>query len=233
LFFVKQDVFDSQDCTALIGRLDETAQTVRDLARRLAEDQAQSNGAVARDLNDAVLQKLHSIRQDLLLRSDSAALMRSFDDVIQTLRWTIKGQRPPLLDHGLPLALEGLVEEMRRQAGPAQTISWRSGVSGTLRISDEQATALYRIAQEALSNALRHADAGEIRVTLNAGTGSGIRLCIADDGTGIPASVWKTWDREHHYGLAGMRERAAMIGAGFRIDSTPNGGTEVIVEIGS
>lgn len=94
---------------------------------------------------------------------------------------TIRGLRPPPLDQGLHLALQSLVEEMRKVAGESPTITLRSNVETRLDLSDEQATALYRIAQEALSNALKHARAQKVVVALKAEEG-GVRLGIADDG---------------------------------------------------
>ena len=110
---------------------------------------------------------------------------------------------------------------MRKVTKGSPTITLQSNVETRLGLSDEQATALYRIAQEALANALKHAQARKVVVTLETGESS-VWLGIADDGLGVPE------EREGHYGLAGMRERAAMIGA--RLDVT-SPGRGVVVDV--
>jgi signal transduction histidine kinase len=85
---------------------------------------------------------------------------------------------------------------------------------------------LLRILQEALTNVHRHADATRVRVRLEA-TGHGVRLQVADNGRGFSG---KEADASR-YGLRGMRERAAIIGAVLRIESAPSDGTRVVVEV--
>ena len=86
---------------------------------------------------------------------------------------------------------------------------------------------LYRIAQEALRNVMIHADAGRVAVTGGTEDG-GIILRIEDDGKGIAEKPSPSGD---HFGLAGIRERAAMMGGWARIDSSPGEGTTVDVWI--
>ena len=204
---------------------------LRGLARQaVREDEAQRK-QVARDLHDTVLQQLFLIKQGLLRDREHLTLAGFLDDAIQTLRRTIREQHPPLLDQGLPMALKGLVEEMQRLAGTGPAISWLADGNGRLSLSDEQATALYRIVQEAVANALKHADAQHVAVTLDTAHDGVVRLCIADDGVGMPASALLAWADEHHYGLAGMQERATMINAELHVDSTPGEGTRVVVEV--
>jgi signal transduction histidine kinase len=82
--------------------------------------------------------------------------------------------------------------------------------------------------RETLTNALKHADAQNVTVALHAESDGVIELCIADDGVGMPASAR---ERARHYGVTGMRERAAMIGAQLHIVSTPGAGTRVTVAL--
>jgi len=87
---------------------------------------------------------------------------------------------------------------------------------------DEEAQALFRIAEEALTNVERHAAAQQVTVRLAFGSGR-IDLVIQDDGVGFdPAAV-----DPDRYGLTGIQERAAMIGARLRVHSRPGGGTRV------
>jgi len=112
----------------------------------------------------------------------------------------------------------------------ATAFEQRTGIAVTVEIDanpalpDEVAQALLRIAQEALTNVSRHAQAH--RVVLRVEDGTPTRLLIADDGKGFdPAQV-----AGDHFGLISMRERAARINARLRIYSAPGQGTEVIVE---
>ena len=98
-------------------------------------------------------------------------------------------------------------------------------------LCDDEATALYRITQESLANALKHAEAQTVTVTLHARSDGGISLSIDDDGVGMPESAQGTWAEERHYGVAGMRERATMINASLHIESPPGEGTSVVVEV--
>jgi len=199
--------------------------------RRLLVAREEERKHVAHDLHDSVLQQLFFIKQGLLHDQNHTPLAGLLDEVVQTLRQTIKAQRPPLLDQELSLALQALIEERQKLTGPSPVISWHSDVTSRTGLSDEQATALYRIAQEALTNALKHADAQSITVTLDAEPDGTVGLCIADDGAGMPISAPGTWALEHHHGLADMRERATMINAQLHIASVPGEGTSVAVEL--
>jgi signal transduction histidine kinase len=200
-------------------------ESLRALNRQLVRADEAQRKQVARDLHDDALQQLFFAKQGLLHdREEHAPLIELLDSTVRTLRRTIRGMRPPLLDQGLPLALEGLVDEMRKVAGPTPAIAWRSNTGDSLPLPDEQATALYRIAQEALANALKHAGAQQITVSLMVKRDR-LQLCVTDDGIG--AAI----EREGHYGLTGMRERAAMIGARLHVDSAPDQGSCITVEI--
>ncbi len=85
---------------------------------------------------------------------------------------------------------------------------------------------LFAIGREAIGNAFRHADAGEIVVELDYGADA-LTLRVRDDGNGIPAAILKDGQRRGHYGLVGMRERAARLGAALEIGGADGGGTIV------
>jgi len=94
--------------------------------------------------------------------------------------------------------------------------------NGNVRLPDDTAVAAFRIAQEALRNAIQHADASEIEV----------RLTVTDDGRGIAGGVEpRRFVAQGHLGLAGMRERAAMIGGKVEVQSAPDYGTVVVLEL--
>lgn len=204
---------------------------LRGLNQQLVRTDEAHRKRVARELHDTALQQIFFVKQALLRDPNHTDLVDLLDQTIDMLRQTIKAQRPPLLDQGLRMALQGLVEETQALAGACPVISCRSNVTGRLALSDEQATALYRIAQEALTNALKHAGAQSITVALD-GKGNGVvGLDIEDDGVGISLPASGGWAKEHHYGLLGMQERAAMIGAQLGITSVPTGGTRITVQV--
>jgi signal transduction histidine kinase len=100
-----------------------------------------------------------------------------------------------------------------------------------VRLPDETAVAVFRIAQEALRNAIQHADASEIEVRLT-DYPDRMRLTITDDGRGIAGGVDAVrFVAQGHFGLAGMRERAAMIGGRLDVQTAPDYGTVVVLEL--
>jgi signal transduction histidine kinase len=97
------------------------------------------------------------------------------------------------------------------------------------RLPAETETHLLRIAQEAITNAVRHAQAGAVRVELSFGDGC-VGLCVRDDGCGFtPPAPGAGLDG--HFGLLGMRERAERIGGRLSLRSRPGEGTEVSVTV--
>jgi signal transduction histidine kinase len=103
--------------------------------------------------------------------------------------------------------------------------------AGELNLPDDVALALFRITQEALHNAIQHADASEIAVRLTEYPDH-LRLTVTDDGRGIAGGVDPArFVAQGHYGLAGMRERAAMIGGVLDVQTAPDYGTVVILEV--
>jgi signal transduction histidine kinase len=212
----------------------ELVERLRGLNRRLVRGDEAHRKRVARDLHDTALQQLFFIKEGLLLdeRQDDGRLIELLDDTIGALRRTIRDQRPPLLDQGLLFALQGMVEEMQKLAGATPVIAFSSDFERADPSSpdEERATALYRIAQEAVTNAIKHACANTIRIRLSGEAGGRVRLCVEDDGIGLSAPAFS--GVEHHYGLVGMQERAVMIGALLEIVSAPGEGTGVRVEVG-
>ena len=143
------------------------------------------------------------------------------DELVQMSRDLITRLRPPALDLGLVPALEWLTREWMRQTGLSCRLvsAWED-----LPLPDEQATTLFRIVQESLTNAARHAQASWVWVDLAAADG-GLSLQVADNGQGFDPSA----DHAGHFGLLGMRERAQRIGAGLEVTSRPHQGTRVQV----
>jgi signal transduction histidine kinase len=208
-------------------------ETLRGLNRRLVRKDEAHRKHVARELHDTALQKLFFVKESLLkVAEKDNRVVDLVDETIGTLRGMIRDQRPPAIEQGLVFAMGGMVEEMQRLADDRPTVTLSTDLSETSKtgLSDEKATALYRIAQEAIVNALKHADAQHIDVSITLEDNSILMLTIEDDGVGMRPSVVGGIG-EHHYGLVGMQERAAMIGAELDIISSPGEGTSIEVVI--
>lgn len=129
--------------------------------------------------------------------------------------------RPGLLDDlGLEAALEWLADEFEKHTGVACT----SRAAKLPMLEDAEAKAAYRIAQEALTNIARHADATRAHIELAAVPRQGARLTVTDDGCGFEVDHI---DSERHHGIVGMRERAEMVGGDVTFAADPAGGTTV------
>ncbi len=141
-------------------------------------------------------------------------------DEVGVLAWQL---RPGILDDlGLLSALEALVESLEEQAPRVRV---RSSLPAALpAMSAEEELAIYRIVQEALTNAIRHAGAGAVALTV-AGEGGRIRVSVSDDGVGIAQS------EAEDAGIRGMRERAVAIGATLAIATAPGDGTRVALQL--
>jgi two-component system sensor histidine kinase UhpB len=147
---------------------------------------------------------------------------------VNALRAICNDLRPPLLQHDLASALKVLVEELdARSPAPIHI----DVAAHDLHLPDDVAVAIFRITQEALHNAIQHADASEIAVRLTRYPDR-LRLTVTDDGRGIVGGVEPVrFVAQGHFGLAGMRERAAMIGARLDVQTAADYGTVVVLEL--
>jgi two-component system NarL family sensor kinase len=194
----------------------------RGLTQQLVRAGEEERKQVVRELHDGVMQNLLFIKEIVRQNPEAAGHL---GDVITTLRRIIKTQRPMNLDLGLLPALEDLVSNMRTMVGKdGPQIEWSSS-GENIYLPDDAATAIYRIAQESITNAIRHAHSQRILVSL-ARDSSALVLKIDDDGIGMPEHLAV----DGQYGLTSMRERANMIGANLNIRSKKREGTKVVME---
>lgn len=139
--------------------------------------------------------------------------------------------RPPeFARRDLLSVIEGLILQHEETTGYSVDLEARGAVP---RISLPAKIALYRILQEALSNAYRHAGVKRARVVLSAVEGH-VRLEVVDQGRGFsppPLVGPEATERVEHIGLRGMRERVALVGGSFSIESAPGAGTRITVEV--
>ena len=140
------------------------------------------------------------------------------------MRLLIYELRPPVLEQeGLAVALQQRLDAVEGRAG----VQARLLIEGEERLDPHLENALYRIAIEALNNALKHAAATSVTVRIRARAG-GVQLEIADDGKGFDAQVI---GEQGGMGLNTMRERAEQLGGVFELVSAPGEGTTIRVEV--
>jgi len=200
-------------------------------ALRAAEEERRR---IARELHDDTAQSLASLLMRLRVLEkrlaghpavEDVGLMRTWlHDTMEGVRRIARGLRPPELeDVGLAAALRRFV----RERFDSTSVEFEfDGVEEYL--APEQQLVLYRIAQEALSNAVRHGRAGHVRLSIaRDGEGRGVRMQVIDDGRGFePESAGEPGSG---LGLVGMDERAQLAGGRFRIESGPGDGARVSV----
>jgi signal transduction histidine kinase len=132
--------------------------------------------------------------------------------------------RPPVLDNrGLAEALDEHVQRFEQEHRVAVDVD----LEFEGRLPPELETILYRIVQESLNNVAKHARAKQVTVTVDRVEDGTVRLRIGDDGVGFDASDAGRLLREGHFGLAGMRERASLVGGAVEVHSQPGQGTTV------
>jgi two-component system sensor histidine kinase UhpB len=217
----------------MMATLSDNTHELRRLSQRILEAQEDERQRVARDLHDQSGQSLTTmlVRLRLLERSEDVAQARMH---VQELR-KLTAQA---LDEIRRIALE-LRPKILEDLGLCEALAWRTdelnahgGVRASLqtagmehRLSRDLELTLYRVAQEAMTNVARHAQARSASVTLRQGNGQ-VTLSVEDDGVGFDAEA-----RLAHasgLGLAGMRERLALVGGTLEVRSAPGRGTHLI-----
>ncbi|MFF4241934.1 sensor histidine kinase [Actinomadura geliboluensis] len=215
-------------------------------AERAVEAQEAERSRLSREIHDGLAQRLASLGFHLSAAERAlpehhpeglAQIMmarRLCELAAAETRAAIGGLRPPVLDDlGLSAALATLAREAGDGPGPSGALDVTVTVEGELEdeLPDHIQTALYRIAQEAVGNALRHASASCVDLLLEH-SADRVRLRVADDGTGFSvrdvfAQGLVKGVRPDCYGLRGMRERAELLGGRVAVTSRPGAGTIV------
>ncbi|HUX13607.1 MAG TPA: ATP-binding protein [Spirochaetia bacterium] len=212
---------------------------LRNLSHRLLEAQENERKAIARELHDEIGQLLTATKIDLqVIRRDPLAgetamrvdrSLTTIDRCLEQLRNLSLGLRPSMLDD------LGLVPTLRWQA---ETLSARFGFAIRLRVQgvsgrfhSDIEVVCYRVTQEALTNAARHASASKITVSLRIQKQQ-LVLSINDDGVGFEVdAALSDAAGGRSFGLIGMQERAALAGGTAEITSRPGEGTTVTVRL--
>jgi signal transduction histidine kinase len=230
------EAFAASAATAVATAQDVAEQTLR----RSLEASDRERARWARELHDETLQELGALKIALSaarraqtaddLREGLSAALVSSDHAIAGLRDIISDLRPAALDSlGVKAALEALAERARSRSSLeialGVDLAYESGRAGT-RLTPALELAMYRIAQEALTNTLKHAEATRASIEVEEQE-AWVRLAVEDDGVGF--------DREGNggsgggFGLIGVRERVDLLGGSFTVAPGPDGGTRIEV----
>jgi signal transduction histidine kinase len=221
----------------LFEKVGEGRARLQSLSRQLVRIQESERRAVSRELHDEAGQSLTSLKVDLHLleakvgnpeavRAGISDLQKKVDGVMVGLHRLATNLRPASLDHvGLSAAVQQMVEAMNLRGG--LKVDFEAGRLGAERLPEFTETALFRIAQEALGNAVQHSRAARVSVLLERREGR-VVVVVEDDGVGFDPILALHSGR---LGLLGMRERAEMLGGSLVVESSEGKGTTIVAEV--
>jgi two-component system sensor histidine kinase UhpB len=205
----------------------------RESSRRVLAAQEAERLRIAQGLHDEVGQVLTGIllQLDAVAAADGDSRRRKTEEAKQSIRQALEEVRriaqelrPELLEH---LGLVSALTELSRTFAQASGILVERRFAPDLpALSDEAELAVYRVAQEGLTNVARHAQASRVELTLEPGANS-VVLRVADNGRGMNAGS----AQDGRGGLRGMRERAVLVGGALAVKQGPGGGVEIRLEV--
>ena len=211
------------------------------MLRRLVAAEETERGRVSRELHDRLGQDLTALKLGLQvvrkqgasapkLRESVSKLESLADKLMRDLHRLAWELRPAALDDfGLELALRRYADEWAALSGVEMDFD-SQGVTAQ-RLAREVETALYRIAREALTNVFLHANAKRVSLLLQR-RADHVSLIVEDDGRGFDVAAMLRVPATHcKLGLLGMQERATLAGGSAQIESSPGGGTTVLVRM--
>ena len=209
---------------------------LRNLSRRRIQEQEDERRRLSRELHDQIGQSLTAAKinvEVVRLTKDPALAERLdetaaiLDQLLGQVRQISLDLRPPMLDDlGLVPALRSFVDEQGRRASVAVRFSAEQVPE---KLDAEIQITCFRIAQEAITNAVRHAKATQLEIALRCTHGKKLRLLARDNGIGFDAQPKQA--QAVDLGLIGIRERAALVGGRARIISSPDKGTTIDVSL--
>jgi signal transduction histidine kinase/ligand-binding sensor domain-containing protein len=219
--------------------LEEASAGLRQLTSRLESAEEQARSRISRELHDEFGQTLTAAKINLqMLRSKTAdpVVVQRLDDsvgmvdrMIRQARDIARSLRPPLLDEaGLVPALEDHLKALARRSDVRIDFDADPIVANPPK---ELSMTVFRVIQEAVSNALRHAHASTIRVALRDDSDA-LSVVVEDNGVGFdPEAVGRRVRRGEHLGMLGMTERVRSVGGTIEIDSRPGAGSRIRIRI--
>ncbi|MFT0169452.1 AAA family ATPase [Paraburkholderia mimosarum] len=216
-------------------RLRESYEMLRELTSRRETAREEERKHIAREMHDELGQHLTALRlkasvlrmrlgkDNLELVEQSDALTTLVDETMQVVRGVIASLRPAALDTGIVAALEWLAAGFNRSH---RTVCRLRVEDENIAVNEQRAIVLFRVAQEALTNVARHAEASEVIIALTQTHGACV-LEVLDNGLGFDPQA----TRKRSFGLAGMEERVQMLGGQIEITSSPGRGTRIKVTL--
>ncbi len=222
----------------MLDNLEERNRQIRAVTNQVIRAQEDERRRIARELHDETAQSLTAVllRLKLLEKANTVeewrnglAEMRSIlGQTMDEVRELSRSLRPSLLDdQGLVAALESYINGLNERL-PYRITFQREGFEHAGRLPDMVELVCYRVAQEALTNVIKHANTTKVMVSLH--KGSSLTLTVRDDGRGFNPEVAAARENSG-LGLVGMQERAQLVSGRLQINSVFGSGTEVRLEI--
>ncbi|GAB4456090.1 MAG: hypothetical protein Kow0031_37420 [Anaerolineae bacterium] len=238
---IAQQLGLSVENARLYQGLQKREKRLAEMLNQVVDAQEAERRRIARELHDATAQSLTAIALGLSgleslmagqkpLRVEQVRELQNFStSALAELRGLIADLRPSHLDDlGLAAALRWYLQTFEKRYGIATKLAISADIN---RLSSDYETVLFRILQEALTNVAKHAHATAVKVTLDQQPGN-LHLAVEDNGQGFDldavlhnAEIHKGW------GLLGIQERAALLGASCKIDTAPGQGTLIGVNV--
>jgi signal transduction histidine kinase len=210
-------------------------QKLRELAAHTENIKESERKRIAREIHDDLGQNLLALRIDAQLlfsrtgghhphlHARAESTLGQIDATIKSVRQIINDLRPNVLDLGVNAAVDWQITEFQRRTGiECELVEYHQDII----VSDNCATALFRILQESLTNVRRHSSATSVRVDLRVERGM-VYMTIHDNGVGLKSRPHKPGT----FGLLGIEERINILGGTFSIRSTPGAGTTIAIAI--
>jgi two-component system, NarL family, sensor kinase len=220
---------------SLHSRLAEREEAMERFAERIVLLQETERRRLAGEIHDGISQRIVSLSFHLSAAADAVAtdpagaakqIARAQElaaGALDETRDAIAGLRPPVLDDlGLAASLESLARSIPLPNVQVDTV--------TTSMPEHVETAIYRIAQEALQNVMKHASAAHVQLRLSVAAGA-VLLEVSDDGAGFDPATTAKRTGPVGYGLPGMQQRAELLGGQLTADSAPGRGTVVRLRI--
>lgn len=183
---------------------------------------------LALELHDIILSRMALLVIYIDEDQVTPQFYETFEELTTRFRQTISNLRPAMLNYGLRTALDDLVDRLQDRIGDNMLLKFNVSPSH-IRYPVNVEQHVFRIVQQAVENALQHAEARQLLISGSLALDS-IQLVVEDDGVGFLSGEYLDLSAllmNKHFGLAGMFERAALIGAQVKIDSAPGRGTRV------
>ncbi|HRO71155.1 MAG TPA: PAS domain-containing sensor histidine kinase, partial [Chitinophagaceae bacterium] len=219
-------------------KLSRSYEEIRRLASHLQDVREEERLIIAREIHDQLGQQLTIMKMDIswlkkrldlpdneLASEKIESLHSNIDDTIKTVRKIAADLRPGLLDDlGLGPAIEWHINEFEKRTGIEVEYE---GLNEEIELSMAFKTGLFRIVQEALTNIAKYARARHVKVRLLR-EDEQLSLMVRDNGIGFDKE--KVYAKKT-YGIVGMRERTAMMGGKYQLETTPGMGTTILVQV--